>query len=470
MRIRIRLTRRPSGPRFAPVLFTSVILGVAVAGTAGFGLAGGSSSVTGPGGGEWTTYGGNFQRSAEQPRSPVLQPLRLLWRTSSVDGAVYGEPLIYQGRVYVGTEADIVDAFDAGSGRLLWTRRIGQPVSAGHLPCGDIGPTVGITSTMVIDPLSDDLYASEEVAAGVSVHHELVALDAASGRVLFRRDLDQVGWSGAAQLQRAALALDDRRVLIGFGGNDGDCGSYQGYLMSVPENGSGATLVYAVPTTKGGAIWAPAGVSVLPSGEILAATGNGASTTNYDEGDSILGLTPRLKLVGYFAPSTWRLDNADDLDLGSTAPVALSDGRVLIVGKSGGAYLLNSNHLGGVGGQVASTEVCNARGGNAVDGSYVFVACPDSSLTALRVQGNSLTVVWHAPQGVSGSPTVAGGDVWSVSGGELVGLNPRTGAQVVTVAAVPTEHFAAPSAGEGLLVVGGDGAVEAFAGPAGYRL
>jgi hypothetical protein len=63
---------------------------------------------------------------------------------------------------------------------------------------------------------------------------------------------------------------------------------------------------------------------------------------------------------------------------------------------------------------------------------------------------------------------VAGGYVWSVSGGELVGLDPRTGSRIITVAAIPTEHFAAPSAGEGLVVLGGASVVEAFTGPAGF--
>ncbi len=443
------------------VLLGSVVVAMAVS-TAG-GVA-----ASGTRGGQWTTYGGNFRRTADQSGSSNLRPLRQLWHTQALDGAVYGEPLIYEGRVYVGTESDVVYSFAARSGRLVWMRRLGSPVPAGLLPCGDIAPTVGITSTMVIDPHTGVLFASEEVAIGGAVHHELVALVAATGRVLFQRDLDQPGWTGAAQLQRAALALDSGRVLVGFGGNYGDCGSYRGYLMAVPERGSGPTLVYAVPTAKGGAIWAPAGVSVTSSGEILVATGNGASTTTYDEGDSVLGLSPTLKLLGYFAPSTWSLDNATDLDLGSTAPVVLSDGLVLIVGKSGVAYLLSADHLGGEGGQVSSTEVCNARGGNAVDGSYIYVACPDTRLTALRVQGSSISVVWQAPAGVAGSPTVAGGYVWSVSGGALVGLNPRTGGRAVTVTAIPTEHFAAPSAGEGLLVVGETDAVEAFAGPAGY--
>jgi outer membrane protein assembly factor BamB len=463
-----RPSRSWRGPRFAEIAVGAAFLLSHVVAPVVGGVAGGSLSAGNSGGGEWTTYGGSFERTSEQPRSPDLRPLRLLWRAPTIEGAVYGEPLIYHGRIYVGTESDVVYALDARNGRVVWARRLGQPVPARVLPCGDIGPTVGITSTMVIDPLTGVVYASVEVAVGGSVRHVLDALTAATGRVLFRRDLDQSGWTPAAQLQRAALALAGGRVLVGFGGNEGDCSSYRGYLMAVPEKDTGPTLVYRIPTAKGGAIWAPAGVSVEPSGEILAATGNGASTTTYDEGDSVLGFSPTLKVLDHFAPTSWAFDNENDLDLGSTAPVVLTGGHVLVVGKSGVAYLLDGNHLGGVGGEVSSTGACNARGGNAVDGSYVYVACPDTSLIALRVRESTISLAWRAPPGVSGSPTVAGGYVWSVSGGELVGLDPRTGSRIVTVAAIPTEHFAAPSAGEGLVVLGGTSAVEAFTGPAGF--
>jgi hypothetical protein len=40
---------------------------------------------------------------------------------------------------------------------------------------------------------------------------------------------------------------------------------------------------------------------------------------------------------------------------------------------------------------------------------------------------------------------------------------------VVSHASVPVVHYAAPAAGEGLLVVGGTDRVEAFEGPSGYR-
>ena len=54
--------------------------------------------------------------------------------------------------------------------------------------------------------------------------------------------------------------------------------------------------------------------------------------------------------------------NANDLDLGSTQPALLPGGMLLTTGKRGIGYLLRAAHLGGVGGQITSAEVCKAFG------------------------------------------------------------------------------------------------------------
>jgi len=460
---RFRWRLRSSAYRL--VVSALVVCGVA---GAGIDLATSSSASGAGGGGSWPTYGGNFQRSAFQPQSPRLRPLRVLWNSSKL-GDMYGEPLIEGSRIYVASEADTVYALSARTGRVVWRRVVGKPVSSSVLPCGDISPTLGITSTMVLDAANQELFASAAVTSGRAVRHELVALDATTGRVIFRRSIDRPGWDGGAELQRAGLGIDAGRILIGFGGNYGDCGDYRGYLMSVPESGAGPIFRYAVPTKREGAIWAPSGETVEPSGDILLATGNSASTTSYDGGDSVIELTPEMRRVASFAPTSWRDDNRSDLDLGSSAPVLVPDNQVLIAGKSGTAYLLNASHLGGIGGQVASVSACNDRGGDAVLGNEVFLACPDSSMIALRVGERSLSILWNAPSGVLGSPTIAGGLVWSVANGELDGLTLSSGKVVVRKQSVSTENFAAPSAGDGLLVIAGSSSVEAFVGPSGYE-
>ena len=432
-----------------------------------------TSTTTPATAGEWTTYGGAFTRNAAQLLAPALTRIAHLWTSPALDGAVYGEPLIFSGRVFTATENDTVYALDAGNGTIVWRRSLATPVPAGDLPCGDIEPTVGVTSAMVLDPGRRLLFASAEVLVGGGVGHELFALDAASGHIVWSRDLGSSGPAGPSQLQRAALALDAGHVLVGFGGNYGDCGSYNGWLLGVPESGSGPTLSYQVPTQNQGAVWAPAGVSVGEAGDVYLATGNGSATPGqaFDHGDTVIELSPALRELSYFAPTNWAEDNGDDGDLGSTAPVLLPGGFVFEVGKEQEGYLLRQGRLGGIGGQLSEADVCFAMGGDAWRAPYVYVGCPQSGVTAVRLAaGGSISVAWTTSSGAGGPPTVAGGLVWSVDSGTatLDGLDPTDGSLVVSVPVVATEHFAAPSAGEGLLVIGGDDVVEAFAGPAGH--
>ena len=65
-----------------------------------------------------------------------------VWTSPAVDGQIYGEPLVYAGRVYVATENDTVYALSAATGAVVWSTHLGHPVPAASLPCGDITPTV----------------------------------------------------------------------------------------------------------------------------------------------------------------------------------------------------------------------------------------------------------------------------------------------------------------------------------------
>lgn len=78
--------------------------------------------------------------------------------------------------------------------------------------------------------------------------------------------------------ERPALALGGDEVLIGFGGNAGGCGKYHGYVVAVPTDGTGPIGAYEVPTTRVGAVWAPAGIAVASDGNIYLLTGNASST------------------------------------------------------------------------------------------------------------------------------------------------------------------------------------------------
>ena len=165
----------------------------------------------------------------------------------------------------------------------------------------------------------------------------------------------------AAILQRTGLNLDDGNVVFGYGGNDGDCSTYHGWIVSVPEGGGDAGYYDTTATPNGtqGAVWmGGAAPEVDAAGNIWAATGNGSSSIPYDGSDSVIELSPGLAGSSCFAPSDWSVDNANDRDLGSSPPALLSNGTVLQVGKSQTGYLLNQADLGGIGGAARRRRRC----------------------------------------------------------------------------------------------------------------
>ena len=105
----------------------------------------------------------------------------------------------------------------------------------------------------------------------------------------------------------------------------------------------------------------------------------------YDDSDAVLELSPTMHLESLFYPKDWQTLSADDLDLGTGDPV-LVDGFVFQIGKTDIAYLLRQGHLGGEEGEVASLSMCSGDpdGGRAVEGSVVYVPCPNG-VTAVKV-------------------------------------------------------------------------------------
>jgi hypothetical protein len=288
-------------------------------------------------GSDWPVFHHDALGSGVDPAGTSLSPASSAWTSSALDGKIYGEPLVEAGRVFAATENDTVYALAANTGAVLWSTHVGSPAAAGSLPCGNIAPTVGITSTPVIDPARREIFVvADEAVSGAATHH-LVGLDLYTGSVLLDALVDPAGSHPLYQLQRASLTLDAGQVLIGYGGNAGDCENasnpYHGYLVAEPEIG-GAMRVFEVAAADSmGAIWMGGAAPIVePNSNIWVATGNSAFTPSsapYDLSDSVLELSPTLSLVQYFAPSGWYRDNAGDADLGSSAPALLGNGLVL---------------------------------------------------------------------------------------------------------------------------------------------
>jgi len=226
-------------------------------------------------------------------------------------------------------------------------------------------------------------------------------------------------------------------------------------VVAAPTVGTGPLRSFAVPTTREAGIWAPSGGTVHNGKLLLYAAGNGESTRQYDFSDSVLALTAELVLADSFSPSEWAADNEADLDLGSMDPVAVGN-HILAIGKSGTGYLLDDTHLGGVGGQPASQQICGAYGGSAVVGSTVFVPCNDGTRAVSVDSTNGLRLLWHTPVPANGSPVIGGGAVWVTDNdhGMLYALDPATGQPLDQLATGDLPHFASRTLGGDRAYVG----------------
>jgi outer membrane protein assembly factor BamB len=435
-------------------------------------------SVAGAAVPSWTTYHRDGVRSGVDPDSAAALPPVRAWQTNpALDGDIYGQPLVYGSRVYVATENDSVYALDAASGAVLWHQNVGTPVpdrpTAG---CGNIG-NVGITSTPVIDTATGRIFAVADMWDGThasSIQHRLVGFDLADGRPAPGLPLvvDPTGSHPAQQLQRVGLALIAGRIVIGFGGNSGDCGDYHGRLVSVPEGGGSPASFEVEPSVMAGegAIWGAGNAPAIDaSGDLLVSTGNGNSGATFGLQESVIRLDPMMNVLDSWTPSNWQSLDSTDLDLGSSEPLLLPGGLVFQIGKEGVGNLLSESHLGGTGGTpVFQAPVCtSAFGGGTYYAGVIYVSCTDG-LHALALNTTPATFApasgWTVNGGAIGPPIIAGGLVWSSNwnDGMLRGLNPATGSTSFSSDLGTVDHFASPSAAGGRLFVAGGNRVTAF--------
>lgn len=399
---------------------------------------------------DWLEYHATAARSGQGPASPGLSNPHQAWK-QPVDATVYASPLIYHGRVIVATENNTLYSFNLADGSVFWSVHLGTPVDANRLPCGNIAPITGITGTPAIDPTNGRIYV---VAFLAGMHHVLFTLDSIDGSVLDQKVIDPPGSNPSAQQERGALAIGTGYVYVPLGGLYGDCGAYHGYVVGVPLAGGGSA-VYRTPTARESGIWNSMGVTIADSGEVYTTTGNGSETSSFAYSNSVLALSPDLKLQAFFAPRNWAALDAGDVDLGSVGVTLLPDaGRLIAIGKEGVAYLLDAARPGAIGGQIGASRVCaGAWGGTAWLGSLVFLPCVDA-LVALNVSATGYTLAWKAGQARMASPIVAAGAVWAIDvrTSNLYALDPSSGTELYHLPLGGSQHFNTPAATEGYVV------------------
>lgn len=274
---------------------------------------------------EWPMYGQNAARTSVNAGETAISATtaaRLVprWQAFIGQGRLppSGSPAVAAGRVFVGssvTEGDNFFAFDAASGRPLWTANVG------HWPIPD--ETVGIGAGPAV--------AGPVVVAGGG-DAAYYGLDAASGALLWRHALD----AGPGGFAWASPLVANSRAYVGVaseGGNPPVTGEVRALDLS-----TGVLLARQrlVPEGEHGAsVWNSPALS--PDGRTLVVT-TGEDVHGYDGSYN--------RAVVALDPMTLEVQQANkqaapdlDLDFG-TSPVIFRD--------AGGRTLVGANQKNGV--------------------------------------------------------------------------------------------------------------------------
>ena len=353
-----------------------------------------------------TTYHNDNYRSGLNANETILTPSNVnevqfgKRLVLPVEGYVYAQPLYVPGVningvlhnvVYVATEHDQVDAFDANTGAQLWqksfigtfgNRQIETVSTSSDLGCPSLGPEVGITGTPVIDPARQQIYVvavtKEIVGSTITYYQRLHALDIRTGTenlsdpflgapIKARTPGTGAGsvdgylnFNPLLQIQRSALTLANGVIYVAWAGQC-DIWPFHGYLMGF-NAGSARPIGVFVTTPDGfdGGIWASgSGPAVDAAGNMYVGTGNGlfdAIVGGLDYGDSILrlswaGVWPAV--ADYFTPWDQAMLDENDTDLASGGILLLADQpgapypHLLVqAGKEGTIDLVNRDNMG----------------------------------------------------------------------------------------------------------------------------
>jgi hypothetical protein len=313
------------------------------------------------------------------------------------DGQVYAQPLYVLGVAIAGkgthnvlivaTENDSVYAFDADvSASPLWQVSL---VDAAHgatsgetalntsatIGCTDLQPSIGITSTPVIDSSSGTIYVEAKSVNGPNYFHRLHALDIATGNekppgpMQIKATVSGTGDGSTNgqlvfdsnnlalhQMNRPGLLLMNGTIFLAFASHC-DFFPYHGWLFAYDAATFTQKGVFVTTPNGGlGGFWmSGAGLAGDANGNIYAATGNGTFSQGspLELGDSIvkLNFNGTLSLADYFTPFDQSSLNGGDTDLGSGGVLLLPDQPgshphlLLEAGKEGRIYLIDRDRL-----------------------------------------------------------------------------------------------------------------------------
>ncbi len=244
----------------------------------------------------------------------------------------------------------------------------------------DYTGNIGIVGTPAIDTSNNTLYvvARSVSKTGSTYVQYLHAIDITTGNdkltpVKITATYPGTGYGSSGgiitfdpqkQNQRPGLLLNNGIVYICWSSHC-DWGPYQGWVMGYDANTLTQKYVYNSAPNAGDQSTNPQGgqagiwMSGLPpsvddSGNLYITTGNGLDgqtgnpndTTN--RGNSLIKLSPSLKVLDFFTPMNYQYLNDNDADYGSDGALLIPNTHLSISGsKEGKLYLIDNDKMGG---------------------------------------------------------------------------------------------------------------------------
>jgi hypothetical protein len=499
--------------------------GGVIGGTGGSAGAGTGGEIAGSGGGpdinesvlernKHPSRDGNFLQATLTHSRAATMALDASF-TGTFTGDIWSSLVYFQngpngnGLFFVTTTGNDVYALDETTGSVVWTKNIGPSPTANLGGCGNIHP-LGILSTPVIDPVARRIYVAGAIGTTSILRHEIHGLSVDDGSEspswpavdVSTLTSGGMAFMAAPQNQRSALSLVGGIVYVAYGGQVGDCGAYHGWVVAIDSQNPTLRGAWATGG-QGEGIWAPGGMASDGDG-VFALTGNNNSgiTTHFNSEEAVR-ITGYGTLADTFYPASWLTMDMLDEDLGSGNPVyvelpgATPSKLLVVLSKDGHMYLLDSQHLGGIDGQVADFVVAQSPAVNptfhqlvhATPTAYttrqgLYVAFPINT-GAICPAGSSLNdgpalmsvfiptgappmprLAWCAPILTAAEPistTTNGKDdaiVWYLNNGKMTGLDGDTGTVIAdggTGVCQGFRQWTSPVAVKGRMVIAANG-------------
>jgi polyvinyl alcohol dehydrogenase (cytochrome) len=375
---------------------------------------------------DWPIYGHDLANSrdagSEGPSPSQLGSISRAWTFSTPTGDFTGTPVISRGVLVAGTNGGWIFALDAVSGRVLWSRDIGQPING----------------TAAIDP-----HAPHGAAVFVPIAQlggpRLLALSLRNG---------ETRWDTTLTTQASSTVFGSpvywrHSLYIGTSGPSDDNSTARGSVVAVDEkNGTIRWQTFMVPADRdGAAVWSTPAIDTKAR-RLYVGTGNNYHPPTTSSEDSMMALdTGTGQIVGQFqatANDSFSIPGnltGSDFDFGASPNLFTGPDGEELVGegqKSGIYWALDRttmqpvwHNMVGPGGILGGI-----LGSTAFDGTRIYGA--DTLSGQVFALGRDGSTQWNSLDGrvLHLSPaTIANGVLYTVDPtGFLTARDPATGA------------------------------------------